>query len=109
MDITEFLNELEMIVGRLSEEQRKEIAGKLTNWEVFEYAWFTNVEDLIADHKELKKQIKDWENWVDNIDERLSFSDVSVEKHNSLYDEDMKDDIRNDLQEISYEMMSVNM
>ncbi len=53
--------------------------------------------ELNTDYNELKKQIKEWENIVDNLILKL-YPSVTTD-----------DDIIGDLDKLSHEMMSINM
>lgn len=64
----------------------------MKNW--IGYCWFETIEQLIEDHKAIKKQIKWWEEIIDEI------VDINMDPDNR--------EPRGTLEEISHEMCAIN-
>jgi len=61
------------------------------------------VYDLQTDHAEIKKQIKEWELKIDSIRGALLVYEAHEEEYCSL------SDLGEELEEISHEMMTINL
>lgn len=69
----------------------------MKNW--IGYCWFETVDQLIKDHKKLKKHIKKWELKIDDIYSLAEWGSISFDNLQSALGE---------LEEVSQEMCAIN-